>query len=148
MTSLKLLDGVIDIYMPDIKYGNSETAHRYSRIRDYVAINHAAVREMHQQVGNLVLDAAGIAQRGLLIRHLVLPGLLDETKLVLDFIAREISAHSYLNLMDQYRPAYKIHNDPALNRPLSATEYQAALKMAQDAGLRRLDHRRSRLFFL
>ncbi len=110
--ALDLLDGVVDIYMPDIKYGNSETAHRYSRIRDYVAVNQAAVKEMYRQVGDLVLDSSGIARRGLLIRHLVLPGLLDETEKVLAFIAREISPNSYLNLMDQYHPCYRADNYP------------------------------------
>ncbi len=87
LEALTLLDGVVVIYMPDMKYGNAETALRYSRIRDYVAVNQTAVREMHRQVGNLVMDPSGIARRGLLIRHLVLPGLLQETEAVLAFIA-------------------------------------------------------------
>lgn len=139
--ALDLLDGVVDIYMPDIKYGKSETAHRYSRIRDYVAVNQAAVKEMYRQVGDLVLDSSGIARRGLLIRHLVLPGLLDETEKVLAFIAQEISPNSYLNLMDQYHPCYRADNYPPLNRSLSREEYREALKMADRFGLKRLDQR-------
>ena len=127
--------------MPDIKYGNSETAHRYSRIRDYVAVNQAAVKQMYRQVGDLVLDSSGIARRGLLIRHLVLPGLLDETEKVLAFIAHEISPNSYINLMDQYHPCYRADNYPPLNRSLSRKEYREALKMADRFGLKRLDQR-------
>ena len=130
---------MVDIYMPDIKYGNSATAHRYSLIRDYVTVNQSAVKEMHRQVGDLILDATGIARRGLLIRHLVLPGMLDETKLVLAFIAREISRNSYLNLMDQYHPCYRAEDHPPLNRALHWGEYQQVLAMAKRYGLPRLD---------
>jgi len=139
--ALALMDGVVDIYMPDIKYGNLETAHRYSRIRDYVAINQAAVKEMHRQVGDLELDSSGIAKRGLLIRHLVLPGLLDETEKVLAFIAKELSPNSYLNLMDQYHPCYHAENFPPLDRPLSRDEYRKARQLADRYGLKRLDQR-------
>ena len=137
--ALGLLDGVVDIYMPDIKYARSTTARHYSRIREYAAINQAAVREMHRQVGDLVLDAAGLARRGLLIRHLVLPGLLDETAQVLAFIAREISRDSYLNLMDQYHPCYRAWDYPPLDRTLSSGEYRQALNLAEHFGLLRLD---------
>ncbi len=139
--ALALLDGVVDIYMPDMKYGNSETALRYSRIRDYVAVNQAAVKEMHRQVGNLVLGANGIARRGLLIRHLVVPGLLAETEAVLAFIARELSPDSYLNLMDQYRPCYRAAEYPPLDRPLRSDEYAKAREIARRIGLWRLDGR-------
>jgi len=105
LEALALLDGVIDIYMPDMKYGDSATAHRYSHVRDYVEVNTAAVREMHRQVGDLVVAADGIAQRGLLVRHLVLPDDLANTDTVLQFLAREISPNTYVNLMDQYRRA-------------------------------------------
>jgi putative pyruvate formate lyase activating enzyme len=137
--ALALLEGVVDIYMPDMKYGRDETAFRYSRIRDYVSVNRAAVREMHRQVGDLVLDPTGIAQRGLLIRHLVMPGLLDETESVLAFIARELSLDTYLNLMDQYRPCYRASEHPPLDRPLSRDDYARALATARRLGLRRLD---------
>jgi putative pyruvate formate lyase activating enzyme len=137
--ALALLDGVVDIYMPDMKYGHDQTAFRYSRIRGYVAVNRAAVREMHRQVGDLVLDERGIARRGLLIRHLVMPGLPEETESVLAFIARELSPDTYLNLMDQYRPCYRASEHPPLDRPLSRDEYARALATARRLGLRRLD---------
>jgi putative pyruvate formate lyase activating enzyme len=137
--ALALLDGVIDIYMPDMKYGDSEEARTYSHVRDYVCVNRAAVREMHRQVGDLVLDEAGAALRGLLVRHLVLPEDLAGTEEVLRFIAEEISPHTYINLMDQYRPCFKAHGDPRLGRPLTSQEYRAALEAARHYGLTRLD---------
>jgi putative pyruvate formate lyase activating enzyme len=141
LEALALLDGVIDIYMPDIKYADSETAQRFSRIRDYVSVNHAAVKEMHRQVGDLILDASRLAHRGLLIRHLVLPGLLDETEKILAFIAGELSHNTYLNLMDQYHPCYRADEFPPLDRALDWSEYQQALVMAENLGLHRLDRR-------
>jgi putative pyruvate formate lyase activating enzyme len=137
--ALALLDGIIDIYMPDMKYGDSTIARRYSHVRDYVAYNQAAVREMHRQVGDLMLDGNGIALRGLLVRHLVLPGDLAGTQRVLSFLAREISADTYLNLMDQYRPCYRADDYPPLDRRLTQAEYRDALDLAQHYGLRRLD---------
>jgi putative pyruvate formate lyase activating enzyme len=143
--ALGLLDGIIDIYMPDMKYSDRYIARRYSKIGNYPEVNRAAVKEMHRQVGDLVIDANGIAQRGLLVRHLILPNNLAGTSDIVRFLADEVSVDTYLNLMDQYRPAYKIHNDPQLNRPLKPEEYQQALELAHSAGLRRLDQRRSRL---
>ena len=142
--ALALLDGIVDIYMPDMKYGDSAVARRCSKVRDYVAVNQAAVREMHRQVGDLVLDAHGIAQRGLLVRHLVLPGGLAGSAQVLAFIARDISRHTYVNLMDQYRPCYRADEQPPLDRPLQADEYAQALALAERYGLQRLDHRQGR----
>ena len=98
--ALALLDGVIDIYMPDMKYGDSATAHRYSHVRGYWEVNQACVREMHRQVGDLIVDEQGIARRGLLIRHLVLPANLGNTEKVLSFIAREISPNTYVSEPD------------------------------------------------
>jgi putative pyruvate formate lyase activating enzyme len=141
--ALALLDGIIDIYMPDMKYGDSSIARRYSRVRNYVESNCTAVKEMHRQVGDLVLDEHGIAQRGLLIRHLVLPENLAGTEQVLAFIAREISPYTYLNLMDQYHPCYRARENPPLDRPLQAGEYETALAMAAKYGLHRLDQRQS-----
>jgi len=139
--ALALLDGIIDIYMPDMKYGDSSIARRYSRVRNYVEYNRTAVKEMHRQVGDLVLDEHGIAQRGLLIRHLVLPENLAGTEQVLAFIAREISPYTYLNLMDQYHPCYRARENPPLDRPLRAGEFETALAMAAKYGLHRLDQR-------
>ena len=141
LEALALLDGVVDIYMPDLKYGSSDTARRLSRVRDYQAFNQAAVKEMHRQVGDLVLDADGIARRGLLIRHLVMPGLPEETAAVLRFIADELSPDSYVNLMDQYHPCYRAVEYPPLDRPLDQAEYLQALEMARTCGLERLERR-------
>ena len=138
LEALELLDGIIDIYMPDMKYGDPDVARRYSHVRDYVDINRAAVREMHRQVGDLVLDGHGIAVRGLLVRHLVLPHDLAGTDAVLGFLAREISAHTYLNIMDQYRPCYRAGDHAALARRVTGREYAQALAWAEAAGLRRL----------
>ena len=139
--ALALLDGVIDIYMPDMKYGDSEAARKYSLVRDYTEVNQRAVQEMHRQVSDLQVDRNGLAKRGLLIRHLVLPEDLAGTDRVLNFIAREISPDTYVNLMDQYRPCYRADEYPPLNRPISFDEYRAALKLAAKHGLRRLDRR-------
>ncbi|NIR31118.1 MAG: radical SAM protein [Gammaproteobacteria bacterium] len=139
--ALALLDGVIDIYMPDMKYGDSAIARRYSKVRNYVEVNQAAVKEMHRQVGDLVLDAHGIARRGLLVRHLVLPGGLSGTEKVLAFIARELSQNTYLNLMGQYYPCYRADENPPLHRPITSEEYREARALAQRYGLARLNHR-------
>jgi putative pyruvate formate lyase activating enzyme len=137
--ALALLDGVIDIYMPDMKYGSSEIAHTYSKVRGYVEVNQAAVLEMHRQVGDLVIDEAGLARRGLLVRHLVLPGLLSGTEQVLAFLAEKVSPNTYLNLMDQYRPCHKAQDYPPLDRVLANQEFEEALAAARRHGLKRLD---------
>ncbi|MGX2038682.1 radical SAM protein [Methylocaldum sp. MU1018] len=137
--ALALLDGVIDIYMPDMKYGDSAIAHRYSHVRNYWEVNRAAVKEMHRQVGDLRLDENGLAYRGLLVRHLVLPAGLAGTAKVLEFIAREISTETYLNLMGQYYPCYRASERPELARPITAAEYREALDIARRLGLTRQD---------
>lgn len=141
LPALELLDGVVDIYMPDMKYGDSGTARRYSHAKDYREVNQAAVREMHRQVGDLVLDEHGIAVRGLLVRHLVLPGGLAGTAGVLEFLGREISRETYLNLMDQYRPCYRAEEIEPLSRRISPAEWNQALALADAYGLTRLDSR-------
>lgn len=135
LEALALLDGVIDIYMPDMKYGDSVIARRYSHVRNYWEVNQEAVKEMHRQVGDLHLDENGLACRGLLIRHLVLPNELAGTEKVLEFIAREISTGTYLNLMNQYYPCYRASEIPELSRPVSMAEYQEALDIAGRLGL-------------
>ena len=137
--ALALLDGVIDIYMPDLKYGDSLIARKYSKAPNYFEVNRMAVKEMYRQVGDLILDPNGLARRGLLIRHLVLPGNLAGSERVFDFIAREISPNTYLNLMDQYRPCYRADEYPPLDRPITTAEYGTALELAKRYGLRRLD---------
>jgi putative pyruvate formate lyase activating enzyme len=140
--ALALLDGVIDIYMPDMKYGDSETARLYSKVRDYWEVNRAAVREMHRQVGDLEIDERGLARRGLLVRHLVLPGDLGNTASVLAFLATEISRNTYLNLMDQYFPCYRAWDYPPLDRPITRDEYERAVALADAHGLHRRDRPR------
>lgn len=142
-SALKLLDGIIDIYMPDMKYVDESTALRYSKIPRYPQVNQEAVREMHRQVGELRLDENGLAQRGLLVRHLVLPNDLAGTEKIAAFLANEISPDTYLNLMDQYRPAYHAGQYPEINRPINRQEYNQALKAVLKAGLKRLDGYRS-----
>ncbi|MEW6094157.1 MAG: radical SAM protein [Chloroflexota bacterium] len=139
LTALRLLDGVIDIYMPDMKYADARTALHLSKAKDYPTVNQCAVKEMHRQVGDLQLDEHGIAQRGLLVRHLVLPNDLAGTEAVVHFLAKEISKDTYLNLMDQYRPAFHAHNFPQLSRPITGEECQTAQCLAREAGLHRLD---------
>jgi putative pyruvate formate lyase activating enzyme len=136
---LALLDGLIDIYMPDMKFADSTVAGKYTGVKDYAEVNRAAVKEMHRQVGDLVLDEAGIARRGLLIRHLLLPENLAGTDRILAFIAGEISPNTYLNLMDQYRSCYRADQYPPLDRRPTRAEFSSALALARELGLRRLD---------
>ncbi|MCJ7567695.1 MAG: radical SAM protein [Anaerolineales bacterium] len=144
--ALTLLDGVIDIYMPDMKYVDRRIARRLSKIGNYPAVNQSAVKEMHRQVGDLELDELGIAQRGLLVRHLILPENLAGTEELVRFLAEEISPNTYLNLMDQYRPAYRAAMYPPLDRPLTPKEYDDAIILAKGAGLNRLDDRQRSIF--
>ncbi len=137
--ALALLDGVIDIYMPDMKYGDPAVARRLSAVPDYVEVNRRAVREMHRQVGDLVLDSNGVARRGLLVRHLVLPGGLAGTESVAAFLAGGISRDTYLNVMDQYRPCYRAEEVPPLDRRITPLEYEEAVRIVRGQGLHRLD---------
>ncbi|MBI2961532.1 MAG: radical SAM protein [Betaproteobacteria bacterium] len=146
--ALALLDGIVDIYMPDMKYGDSQLARRYSKVPHYAEVNRAAVKEMHRQVGDLALDDGGIAQRGLLVRILVMPEGIAGVERSLEFLAREVSKRTYLNLMDQYRPCYRAGQYPELNRPITAEEYREALAAAERYGLERLDRRFARRFCL
>ncbi len=137
--TLRLLDGVVDIYMPDMKYSDSSTAENLSGVKDYPSVNQAALREMHHQVGDLQVDDNGVAWRGLLVRHLVLPDNLAGTEPVLRFLSAEISRHTYLNIMSQYRPCYQAHEVPQLSRPPLASEFRDAIRLARRFGLTRLD---------
>ena len=145
--TLKLLDGIVDIYMPDCKFWTKETTRLYTRAKDYPEVMQNAVKEMHRQVGDLVIDESGLARRGLLVRHLVMPGHLEETRGVLKFLAEEISNDTYINVMDQYRPCHKAHDYDKIKRPLNAEEYEQALAMAQEYGLHRLDQREWKKIF-
>jgi putative pyruvate formate lyase activating enzyme len=132
---LELWEGIVDVYMPDMKYGNAENAKKYSSAPDYPRINQEAVREMHRQVGDLRTDAQGIAQRGLLIRHLVLPNDLAGTEAVLRFIAEKVSRKSYVSLMSQYFPQHRAGEFPELNRQITRAEYAAAKRIMEELGL-------------
>ena len=136
LEALRLLNGIFDIYMPDIKYADEEFARKYSLVKDYYPIARAALKEMHRQVGDLVTED-GVALRGLIIRHLVLPQGLAGTAEVMRFIAQELSAQSYVNVMAQYRPENKAYNYPELSRRISVDEYQEALELARAQGLYR-----------
>ena len=136
--TLKLLDGIVDIYMPDIKYSNNKNALKYSGAGDYWDVVKRAVKEMHRQVGDLVIEN-GIALRGLLIRHLVLPNNIAGSKEVFKFIAEEISKDTYVNIMAQYRPCFNAFLKPELSRRITTSEYLEAVQLAKEAGLRRLE---------
>jgi putative pyruvate formate lyase activating enzyme len=135
---LRLLDGIVDIYMPDMKYADSVVGRRLSKVPDYPAVAQAAIKEMHRQVGDLVLDDEGLAIRGLLVRHLVLPGNLAGTAEVMKFLADEISRDTYVHVMDQYHPAAKGFAHPVLCRPVHVDEVDHASRLAREAGLWRL----------
>jgi len=139
--TLKLLEGIFDIYMPDFKFWTRESGKRYAKAPDYVERARKAILEMHRQVGDLVMDEEGVAVRGLLVRHLVMPGSLDETREILRFLAREVSVDTYVNVMDQYRPCGKASEFPPIDRRLGNDEFQKALNLARSAGLHRLDEK-------
>jgi putative pyruvate formate lyase activating enzyme len=134
---LELLDGVIDIYMPDMKYADGEVAGRLSGAPDYPEVNRRAIREMHRQVGDLELDERGIAVRGLLVRHLVLPGDLAGTDTIMRFLAEEISPDTAVSLMSQYFPQHHASRFPEIARRITADEYRAAQEAMERHGLRR-----------
>ena len=138
--TLRILDSVVDIYMPDMKYDNEETARELSGIENYPEINKAAIKEMYRQIGDLEINEEGVAQRGLLVRHLVLPHGLAGTKGIVNFLSREISRNTYVNIMDQYQPCYNASQILGLERRISSIEFREALSLAREAGLSRLDN--------
>jgi putative pyruvate formate lyase activating enzyme len=141
--SLELMDGLVDIYMPDFKYWTEESSRTYMNAADYPEAARVAIKEMHRQVGALVADEEGLAQRGLIVRHLVMPGGLDETRSILEWIADELGPDTYVNLMDQYYPAGKVSGEmfSEINRRLRSDEFREAHRIAKELGLR-LDVRR------
>ena len=143
LESIELMNGVVDVYMPDFKIWNAETARRYLKAPNYPEAACRAILEMHRQVGPLVFDEHGLALRGVLIRHLVMPGLVEETRQILKWIADELGPDTYVNLMDQYSPAGKVGSSDyaEINCRITSKEYEAALEAAYAVGLRRLDHR-------
>ena len=134
--TIELLDGVIDIYMPDMKYGTKDAGFECSLVPDYPSVNFTAVSLMHGQVGYFVTDKRGIALRGLIIRHLVLPGGLAGTRKAMEFIAKEIGKNAYINIMGQYSPAYQAIGHDVLGRSISSLEFQGALAIAKELGLK------------
>ncbi len=142
LESLKLMDGVVDIYMPDFKLWSAERSRAYLKAEDYPEAARAAIAEMHRQVGPLRCGDDGVAERGLLIRHLVMPGCLDETRAILEWIAEKLGRATYVNLMDQYRPAGRVGGGryAELDAPIDARELSAAIRLASSLGLR-LDRR-------
>lgn len=143
--TLQRLDGVVDIYMPDFKWWEPATAERYAHAADYPMVVRAALREMHRQVGPLVFDENGLALRGVLLRHLVMPGDVAGTSAILPWIARELGPDTYVNVMSQYYSAGQVANGrfPEISRCLRASEYSRALDAARACGLWRLDQRHS-----
>jgi putative pyruvate formate lyase activating enzyme len=135
--TIRLLDGIFDIYMPDAKYGRDETALKYSKAPKYTHYMKTAIKEMHRQVGDLSIDEDGIAIRGLLVRHLVLPGGLADTEEIVRFLSLEVSKNTYLNVMAQYRPEYRACNYTELDRRITIKEYRDAVRLAAEAGLTR-----------
>ena len=139
LDTLRLLHGIVDIYMPDMKYADSTIARQYSGVEHYADTNRAAVKEMHRQVGDLEIDGHGVALRGLLVRHLVLPHGLAGTDKNVGFLAREVSSNTYLNVMAQYHPCHKACEFPSLSRSITKEEYMEAVTLALQHGLTRLD---------
>ena len=135
LETLKWLDGVIDIYMPDFKFWSPAMAEELAQAADYPEVARAAVKEMHRQVGDLALDQHGLAYRGLLVRHLVMPGGLEETRQILRFVAREVSPETFINIMPQYRPAGLAARYSEITQPLGQAEFEEALAMARQEGL-------------
>lgn len=146
--TLKLLEGVFDIYMPDFKFWNPEVAKTICDTEDYPEVARKALVEMHRQVGDLITDESGIAGRGLLVRHLVLPHGLAGTRELMRFIANKISSNTYVNIMPQYRPCGRAMEIKELSDYLSPKDYKAALQAAREEGVERLDSRKRRFIFL
>jgi putative pyruvate formate lyase activating enzyme len=144
LETLRLLDGVVDIYMPDFKYWNPERSKLYLRTSKYPEAARAAIKEMHRQVGDLRINDKGLATRGLLIRHLVMPGGLEDTREIMRFLASELSTDTYVNLMPQYHPDGEVSASrfPELDRGVSSEEMAEAYQVAQEARLHRFDERR------
>lgn len=139
--TLQLLEGIVAVYMPDFKFWTKESATRYLKAEDYPLVSQRAILEMHRQVGDLVLNQQGEAIRGVLVRHLVMPGLLEETAGIMRFLAENISRETYVNVMDQYRPCHRANEFAEINRVLQVEEYEQAMRIAREAGLHRFDKR-------
>jgi putative pyruvate formate lyase activating enzyme len=141
--TLRLLDGIVDIYMPDVKFSDGAVAREFAKAPDYPLMVRQALAEMHRQVGDLCLDEEGVAWKGLLIRHLVMPEGLAGTEETFAWIAGHLSRNTYINIMDQYRPCGTAYQHPSLSRRITTDEYQEAIETARRCGLHRLDQRRA-----
>ncbi|MBM3253057.1 MAG: radical SAM protein [Candidatus Omnitrophica bacterium] len=137
LSIIQMLKGIIDIYMPDIKYWESSASEQFSNAKDYPLIAKTAVKEMYNQVGDLLIDKEGVAYKGLLIRHLVLPNNLAGSKEILEFISTHISKYSFINIMDQYRPCFEAFKYPQLSRSITIEEYKRVIELAHSYGLKR-----------
>jgi putative pyruvate formate lyase activating enzyme len=142
--SLRLMDGIVDIYMPDFKFWNEDSSKKYLKAKEYPDVVRVAIKEMHRQVGDLKFDEHGIALRGLLIRHLVIPDCLDQSENIFHFLADEISPHTFINIMDQYHPSGQVNEKKysEINRRTSVQEYEKAVQSAKSSGLVRFDKRK------
>ncbi len=134
--TLELLDGIIDVYLPDCKYSDNDIAKKYSQALDYFKIAKKAIKEMYRQVGDLELNSDGLAKKGLLVRHLILPNNLAGSKKVLEFLAGEISPNTHVNIMNQYSPCWRAKDFPELNRPITAEEYERIIDLAKEYRLK------------
>jgi putative pyruvate formate lyase activating enzyme len=144
LEGIRLMNGVVDIYMPDFKLWDSQHSLRYLLARDYPEAARRVVKAMHEQVGELRVDEDGLALRGVIVRHLVMPGLLDDTREIMHWLGHELSSDTYVNVMDQYYPAWKAKNEAKfaeINRVIRESELEQALVYAREAGLWRLDTR-------
>jgi putative pyruvate formate lyase activating enzyme len=141
LDSIELMNGIADIYMPDFKFWSAERSKLYMKAEDYPDVARRVIRAMHNQVGDLVINENGLARRGLLIRHLVMPGMLDETRSILEWIAAALGTNTYINLMDQYHPAGKVSavQYHEINRRTLSSEFLEAKRIAWSLGLHRLD---------
>ncbi|MBA7511654.1 hypothetical protein ES705_03650 [subsurface metagenome] len=141
METIKILEGIIDIYMPDFKFWEPEVAEQTCKAKDYPEMARESVKEMHRQVGDLIINDDGVAARGLLIRHLVLPNGLAGTRAIMRFIAQNLSKNTYVNIMAQYRPCGEAYSNKNLSRSITMAEYDEAIRIAGEEGITRLDER-------
>lgn len=142
LESLRAMEGIVDIYLPDFKFWDPAHARRYSKAPDYPEVARAAIQEMHRQVGPLVLDPqTGLARRGLLVRHLVMPGGVAGTRQIMRWLVREVSPETYVNIMGQYRPEHKTDRYPEIDRRPTLLELEEAFRAARQEGIRRFDQR-------
>lgn len=136
--TLKILEGIVEIYMPDAKYSDNEIALRYSNAKNYFEVMKSAIKEMHQQVGDLIINEEGTAERGLIVRHLVLPNDLAGSQKIFEFISNEISKNTFLNIMDQYWPTYNAFKFPEISRRITKEEFKKVRCLAKKFNLKRI----------